>query len=58
MDGRSQAALEVAHSASADSGSLGQPFLRQSGRHAEALEGCSQLVIDLNLAQIGELNGE
>ena len=56
MDDRPEPALEVAHRARADAGSLCQPFLCQPRRFPQALESAAKVLIDV--IQIGDLNGE
>ena len=56
MDDRPESALEVAHRARADAGSLCQPFLGQARRIPQALESGAKVLIDV--IQIGDLNGE
>ena len=56
MDDRPESALEVAHRARADAGSLCQPFLGQPRRFPQALESAAKVLIDV--IQIGDLNGE
>lgn len=56
MDGCSQSALEVTYGPGADSGSLGQPLLRQPDRLAQTLEGHAKTLI--HVTRFGDPNGE